>query len=349
MGELKVNVKDPYKVYFGKVEDRAKDVFKPINKGVIIADENTKQYIPYLKEKTKRKDFYEVTIRSGERAKSFGNVEKIIEKLIEFDIKGNDTLIALGGGMITDITAFIAGVYLRGLEYISVPTSLLAMVDASIGGKCAVNLKGGKNMAGLFYQPKAVCIDSYFLKTLKNKNVKDGVSEIVKYAMIKDADLAYYLSLLELKKTNVKLPGIINKCCEYKVEIIEKDVKDQNIRRALNFGHTVGHALEKARDYKISHGAAVAFGMEMESKMALELKLIEKETHEKLMEIITKNKLYRERRTNIQELMPYIKVDKKTTKNKITFIYTPEVGQFAMKEITLKEFERVLNAVLSKN
>lgn len=213
------------------------------------------------------KDFGDLPIivkPAGESIKSLKNLEATAEKLVNLSLDRNSLLIALGGGTIGDFTGFLASTYMRGIPFIQLPTTLLAMIDSSIGGKTGVNLKSGKNLIGTFHQPEITLIDPDFLKTLPRKELLNGLAETIKHACIKDEKLFEFLKRNH-KKILAKDPAILNKLIvqssKVKIDIVKKDEKESGLRMLLNYGHTIGHAIEKASNYKLSHGEAVSIGM----------------------------------------------------------------------------------------
>ncbi|MBE9546732.1 MAG: 3-dehydroquinate synthase, partial [Proteobacteria bacterium] len=198
---------------------------------------------------------------AGEASKNIDTMLDIVKVLISLGVDRRSALIALGGGVVGDMAGFVASTYMRGLPYYQIPTTLLAQVDSSIGGKTAIDLPEGKNLLGAFYQPKGVFIDLSFLKTLPSREFRNGMAEIVKYGIIDDVEL---FSLLESKVKAIEdrnatlLSVIIEKSCRIKKGVIEIDEKETGLRRILNFGHTIGHAVEAESDYSVSHGDAVS-------------------------------------------------------------------------------------------
>jgi len=205
---------------------------------------------------------------AGEASKAFQTVVRICDQLMAKGMDRTSALIALGGGVVGDITGFVASIYMRGIPYIQVPTTLLAQVDSSIGGKTGIDLSRGKNILGTFYQPKGVFIDLSFLQTLKPQELHNGLAEIVKYGIIDDPQ---FFGTLEAQADAIKkqdlglLREIVIRSCTIKKGIIEIDETEQGIRRILNFGHTVGHAIETESGYTIPHGDAVSMGMAAET------------------------------------------------------------------------------------
>ena len=204
-------------------------------------------------------------IEAGETSKTLQSAEKIYTAAIELGLDRKSLIIALGGGVVGDLAGFVAATYLRGVPFIQIPTSLLAQVDSSVGGKTAVNHALGKNLIGAFYQPKAVFIDLETLQTLPEREIKSGLGEVVKYGIISDENFFAYLENNAEKILNRDaevMAKIVKRSCEIKAEVVGKDEKESDLRRILNFGHTIAHAVEEETDYKkYRHGEAVAVGM----------------------------------------------------------------------------------------
>lgn len=225
---------------------------------VIITDDNV--YKLYLQNFNQAQI---ISITPGEQSKSLATYEYIINKLINNNYSRNLQIIAIGGGVVGDLAGFIASTYLRGVKYIQVPTTLLSQIDSSIGGKVAINFHDVKNVLGTFYHPDLVLIDPLFLQTLPKRHFNNGISELIKYALIKDDDLFEKLYNLE----SLNLTEIIYRALMIKKELVEADERDQNVRHLLNFGHTIGHAIESYYNFeKYLHGEAVAIGMAMITK-----------------------------------------------------------------------------------
>ena len=203
-------------------------------------------------------------IKAGETSKSITNYELLSTRLIEDHITRQDLIVALGGGVVGDLTGFVASTLLRGIDFIQLPTSLLAQIDSSVGGKVAINLPVGKNLLGSFYHPKAVLIDPEVLKTLDKRVVSDGMAEVIKYACIMDAELFSLLDSYDLDSLPDAYEAIIARCCQIKADIVGIDEKESGQRMLLNFGHTLGHVIENYYNYSsYTHGEAVGLGMLM--------------------------------------------------------------------------------------
>ena len=204
-----------------------------------------------------------LTTVPGERAKSWPVIQRLARELLERGGHRGSPLIALGGGVVGDLTGFLASIFMRGLPFIQMPTTLLAMVDAAVGGKTAINLPEGKNLLGTFHQPRLVAIDPEFLQTLPRAEFLNGLAEVVKAAFIRDASLLERLMTgpARLLRNQAELTEIIYRAVAIKAEVVAQDEREGDLRRILNFGHTLGHGLEQASNFKLPHGRAVAWGM----------------------------------------------------------------------------------------
>ncbi len=268
--------KSKYKIYLSSGKTPKAIINKYINrqnKVLIITDSGIpKKFINDLRGSIKNKNVNVLTLRRGEKSKSFECYKKILNKLLDLQFDRSDILIAIGGGVIGDITGFCAATYLRGIDYIQIPTTLLAQVDSSVGGKTGINVKQGKNLIGSFYNPKSVLISTHFLKTLPKKEYESGLGEVLKYAFIGNKKLK---NIIEnnankiIKRDNKILKNIIEESIKTKSKIVTLDEKESGIRAILNFGHTFGHAIEAHNNYKnITHGAAITLGMVIASKIS---------------------------------------------------------------------------------
>jgi len=295
------------------------------------------------------------TFKAGEPSKSISTTEKLLNGLISKGFTRKDGIIALGGGITGDIAGFVASVFMRGIPFVQVPTSLLAMVDSSIGGKTGVNLAGGKNLAGTFYQPRSVLIDPELLKTLPKEELMNGFAEIIKYGVIANDKL---FCLLEKERNKVlslnieMLNKIIIQCCKFKASITEKDEQESGLRMILNYGHTAGHAIERLSSYKISHGRAIAIGMGIINKIAVNLHMLSNKDElrtNNLLKIYGLNDKFLEifRAGNApRKLWSIMQKDKKMQKSKISFIIPTSIGKTKIydgitKEIFLKSFDKM--------
>lgn len=285
-------------------------------------------------------------IRSGEQAKNFKNFNKICNFLAKNKIKRNDLIIAFGGGVVCDLTTFVASCYLRGVKLILVPTTLLAMVDACVGGKAAINLKYGKNLVGCFKHADFVLCNLNFTSTLKEKEFQSAFAEIIKYSAMFSESFFNFLMNCSLKFSINELKFIVLKCLQLKKKIVELDEFDTlNKRVKLNFGHTIGHALEKLYNYgSISHGQAVAVGMAFCVKQSEKLGLTEKGEFDKIKFILKKFNLFYNFKINSKKLLRTCLNDKKTLNDGIYLVLLKKIGVGYVKKFSLDDFKKFLNA-----
>lgn len=267
----------------------------------------------------------------GEKEKNFKNYTKILDFALSKNLKREDAIIAIGGGVVGDIAGFAASTYMRGINFIQIPTTLLAATDSSVGGKVAINSKYGKNLIGAFYQPKAVFINVNFLKTLDDKQFKSGLGEVLKYGFIENScskeQEPHLINFLTenyekiLSKDILTLKSLIKMCIELKVAIVQEDEKENGLRKILNFGHTYGHVLENLTKYKkYTHGECVIEGIDFALRLALYKNLIDKEYKFLCQDLIKKfdyNPLLKFEPEKILKVMTH---DKKSTNSHIKFI-----------------------------
>ncbi len=283
---------------------------------------------------------------SGEKSKNLTTIEKLAKKLTEKNFSKSDTLVAFGGGVVGDITGLLASLYMRGVAFINIPTTLLAMCDASIGGKNGVDTVGGKNMLGTFYHPEAVITQPKYLKTLSRDEIKNGLAEAIKMAITSDKKLFNFIEQNRekiLKKDIPTLSKIITRCIEIKRKIVESDEKDEGTRHILNYGHTIGHAIEKASGYTIKHGAAVALGMLYENQIALNKKTIQKKDADRIQKIFTDFGLIEKKKMpSMKKIQAAIMRDKKR-RNTAIHLYLPvTIGSAQTYDISIKDIYAVL-------
>lgn len=264
----------------------------------------------------------------GETSKNLKTVETLAKHLVGKNFDRKDAILALGGGVTGDIAGFLAGIYMRGIPYIQIPTTLLAMVDASVGGKTGVDLNEGKNLIGLFNQPKAVFIDTDYLKTLPETQIRNGLAEVIKYGIIRDKKLFIFIER-NLPKILSLEPKTLNKIIEQSVKIktriIEKDEKESGERMLLNYGHTYGHVIEKSSGYKLPHGYAVSIGMVLANKLAVTKKILDKKSSERIKNLLIKANL--PVATIKIPTLKDLKSDKKKHGNIINFILPTGIGK----------------------
>ncbi len=284
---------------------------------------------------------YHHVIRSGDESKSFVVLETLISSLKKARFNRSDIIVTLGGGVVGDIGGFAAGIYMRGIDYYQIPTSLLAMVDASVGGKTAINFSDSKNMIGLFKQPKAVYCNLNYLKTLPEREFNSGLGEVIKYAILFDREL---FDKLEKKLTvdSSELEEIVSRSIYHKAKIVVNDQFDNGERKLLNFGHTIAHAIETLSEYKIPHGEAVAIGMAMISKALMITDELERSEYEKIINLMQINKLPFKTEYSPEELFNCCLSDKKMLDNRIDEILIEKIGKSFIRSISLEQLERYI-------
>lgn len=284
-----------------------------------------------------------IVLPSGEQTKTFDSMPRIYSALAKSGLTRSDLMIALGGGVIGDITGFAASSYLRGISYVQIPTTLLAQVDSSVGGKVGVDLLEGKNLVGAFYHPILVLIDPLVLETLTDSAFADGMAEVIKYGCIKDLDL--FNRLMELSsRTEVMqhIEWVIETCCTIKQMVVQADEKDVGERMLLNFGHTLGHAIEAYYHYeKHTHGQGVAIGMVAISRIAEKKQLTKAGTTDRLVALLQQHHLPTQL-TSLEDypkLLPYINKDKKNIEGHLTVIILTDIGSAQRHQTALSFFD----------
>lgn len=315
-----------------------------IYKIVIISDENVFLiYGSILIDSLKLAGFEVIffTFLAGEKSKTLSTYGKILNFLAQNNICRNDILIALGGGVTGDLVGFVAATYLRGVNYLQIPTTLLAAVDSSVGGKTAINLDYGKNLAGCFYQPSMVICDPNVFTTLTPEIYSDGCAEVIKYAFINNKNF-----ILRLQQTpiNYQFEQVIATCVSIKRDIVYFDEFDTGKRQLLNFGHTFGHAIEKSSNFTISHGKAVAIGMVIITRAAVNLGLCKKEVLDKLLSILDSYSLPTKTSFSINELYKAALSDKKISCKEINLVVPQKIGECIIKKIPVDDLKIWLNA-----
>ncbi len=268
-------------------------------------------------------------IPAGESSKSIDNYLKIIAFLAEHGFTRSDALVALGGGVVGDLGGFCAASYLRGIGFVQIPTTLLACVDSSVGGKTAVNLPQGKNLLGAFYQPWLVLCDPTTLNTLPPSVYADGMAEVIKYGMLSDADL-----FEQLEQKTLTNGEIIARCVTIKRDIVQQDERDSGVRQLLNFGHTVGHAVEKCSNFEISHGSAVAIGMVVVTRA-----VAKKDLAHRLESLLTATGLPTRCSFTPDELYDASLSDKKRVTDGIQAVTVSQLGHGELSAMSLPEWK----------
>ncbi|PID41287.1 MAG: 3-dehydroquinate synthase [Proteobacteria bacterium] len=288
-----------------------------------------------------------LVFEQGEENKNLTTIAALASRAARLGLDRTSMFIACGGGVTGDITGFLASIYMRGLSFIQVPTSLLAQVDSSVGGKTGVDIPEGKNLVGTFHQPKAVFIDTDVLKTLPETEYLSGMAEVIKHGIIRDRDFFHFLvrerqNILALREP--QLTRVIYDCCRIKAEVVSADEREGNIRRILNFGHTIGHAVEAGSGFTLSHGFAVAIGMVAATRIAVNKGFVDETVLSEIYVFLTKCGLPTEIPAALdrKEMMSYLLADKKNIDGRHIFILPKAIGDVCISdEVTDRDIDRV--------
>lgn len=350
MKEIQIQTNSPYSVFVGKkLLFQTPQWIKSIIRSkeiVIVSDSNVYPlYGSKLKSLLEKSGYhvFSFTFPSGEASKQMETAMMLYHFLAEHNIKRSDLLIALGGGVVGDLTGFVAATYLRGINYIQIPTTLLAQIDSSVGGKTAINLPDGKNLVGAFYQPRMVLCDISLLSTLSPKILADGMAEAIKYAALFSEKLLYQIQTISIDSL---LPRLVPKCIQFKKEIVEQDEQDTNMRNLLNFGHTLGHAVEKIFHYDTyTHGQAVSLGMILITASSEQQGLTQIGTTEILRQALTRYYLPIEISLSPELLYQQSLKDKKRQSDKITLSLIRKIGEGFLFPISLEEYHKLITGV----
>ena len=290
-----------------------------------------------------------LTFPQGESNKNLSTVATLASGLATLGFDRKDAIIAFGGGVSGDIAGFVASSYMRGIPFVQIPTTLLAQVDSSVGGKTGVDIPEGKNLVGAFYQPKAVYIDIDVLQTLPEDELLGGLAEVIKYGVIRDQIFFDFLkssrqSILNLDDQSIT--EVIYTCCKIKADVVSEDEREGGVRRILNYGHTIGHAVEGASDYSIIHGLAVSIGMVAAAKLAVYNGLLTEKDSQQILEILQDYKMPVVVPTELdrERIKKYLLTDKKTVGGVVFFILPTAVGStIVTDQVTSEQIDQVIN------
>lgn len=287
---------------------------------------------------------YSFIIPAGEESKTGETYLDLLEKLAWIPLTRSDGIVALGGGVVGDMAGFLAATYLRGIKIYQVPTTLLAAVDSSVGGKTGIDLKSGKNLAGAFYPPNLILQDTSLLRTLSPGDFRNGCGEIIKYGVISDVDLFTRLRANPIGVTmdEGELGRIIERCVRIKTAMVSSDLKDEGERRLLNFGHTIGHAVETLSDYKVTHGEAVAKGMLKMAEISKKQGWCKPEVPKDIKDILLKYGFNIEITYGAHEVFEVIEKDKKRRADYIDIVVPEKIGKCRIERVTLDHFKTML-------
>ena len=287
-------------------------------------------------------DVESILLPNGEIAKSLSEVEDIYSRLIKLGCDRSATFMALGGGVVGDVTGYVAATFMRGVDYIQIPTTLLAMVDSSIGGKTGLNLSHGKNLIGVIWQPKVVVIDPELLSSLPKREISSALGEVIKYGAILDRDLFNLISkkldaLMDFSNPS-QLTEIIGRCVKLKADIIAADEREVDKRRILNFGHTIGHALETHFGFDIlRRGEAIAYGMLAAGELSVEYTNMKRQQFDLLKNVIKKLSLPKLPDFNPKDIIELMQSDKKIQSGNLNFILLEDIGNTVIQDNISKE------------
>ncbi len=341
---------------FDRLEQELDGIVKGNRKIGVIADENTCIYYdneckPLLEKKASA--VHLIVIKSGEENKTLDTVSFIYKSLIEKHFDRRDLLIALGGGVIGDMTGFTAATYLRGIDYIQIPTTLLSQVDSSIGGKTGVDFLAYKNMVGAFYMPKLVYMNLSTLKTLPVRQFFSGMAEVLKYGLIRDESFySWIISQMDaiLEHETTVLEEMIYRSCLIKREIVERDPKELGERALLNFGHTIGHAIEKLKDFQLLHGECVALGSVAAAYLSYLRKYITAEEYYEIRDMFVAFSLPVSVDTiRAEDIISVTKSDKKMDGDQIKFILLKDLGNAMIDTtVSVQEMYQAMEQIIYK-
>ncbi len=360
MKQIKLNIitkTEKYPIIIGSnLTSNISKIFKSnsidFDKCFIVIDKNVpKKFISNIKLSLKNKKIYVLFFNASEKNKNIKSVYRILEILLNKNFSRNDILISLGGGITGDISGFAANLFKRGLKFVNIPTTLLAQVDSSIGGKTGVNSKYGKNLIGSFYQPSLVLSDIQFLKSLSKREIICGYGEILKHSLIDNKNLFNFLNKNVKKILNLSSPFIekaIYESCKIKKKVVEKDEKETALRKVLNFGHTFGHAYEASLGYsrKLNHGEAVILGMKTALNFSLKENMIIKSEYNLIINHIDNSGLPSSVKKflsikDLNKILSFMIKDKKNNSEKINLVLLKKIGkpifnkQYSKKNLSL--------------
>lgn len=288
-------------------------------------------------------DVAKIKIAGGEGCKNIEKYQMLISLLIDEEISRDNMIVVMGGGALCDLAGFVAASYLRGIDYVQIPSTLLAMVDSSIGGKTGINIDKGKNLIGAFHTPRLVFRDIKLLRSLDPAVFWDGFGEVIKYAMLSKA--VYELAAGKAD-TGLDLEAVISECARFKYEVIREDFEDRGLRKTLNFGHTLGHAIEKASKYEVSHGMAVVKGMALMFRISAGEGWCDESIEEAFLALIDEYGYDASIDCGVDELIEYVKADKKRSGDYIDIVIPCEMNECKIKRLLVTELASLLERYL---
>ena len=308
-----------------------------LNRKVLIVTD-TGVPLEYSKEIAKSaKEPTVITVPAGEGSKDMKNVELMCQKMLDLSFSRSDCVVAVGGGVVGDLAGFAASVYMRGIDFYNVPTTLLSQVDSSIGGKTAVNLSGIKNVVGSFYQPKAVLIDTEVLKSLPQRQIASGLAEAIKMAITSDKEL---FELIENEDIAQNLEKIIVGALKIKKSVVEADEREAGLRKILNFGHTLGHGIEAECEMKgLFHGDCIALGM---------IPMCAPEVLKRVLPVLNKAGIDTSYKYDLEKALTFVSHDKKCSGGAVEAIFSDEIGTYRIEKIEIEKYCELVRRALNK-
>jgi 3-dehydroquinate synthase len=331
------------KVFIGETYLNITD-YLPEKKCFLICDENIHHHYGEFIEK-----FDHIIIGCGESSKTWSTIENIVEKLLEFGADRNSFLLGMGGGLVCDVTGFVASIFMRGLDFGFISTSLLSQVDASVGGKNGINFGKLKNMIGVFNPPKFVICDPVLLKTLPKREVRSGFGEVIKHAFIKDKNLFGFLKKNKDALLNLDpelMEDLIYKAVSIKTDVVNNDPFEKGERKKLNFGHTIGHAIEN--NSNLTHGEAISVGMALATKLSEDILDLDKKESQEIIETLKSFELPTNHDVSAEIINDFLIKDKKKNRNSIDFILLNAIGESCIKTIPIEKLKNKIKK-LCKN
>ncbi len=337
MRTLNVNLEDrSYPIYIGSDVSLDNKLYSKHIKtkkiGLITNEQIADLYLSEITQTLNAFDLKTLILPEGETEKNLETVGKAVEFLSDNRIDRDSSIIAFGGGVIGDITGFVASSYMKGIKFLQIPTTLLAQVDSSVGGKTGVNISAGKNLIGAFYQPSAVIADIRYLNTLEPNRFSEGLAEVIKYGLIRDEDFFAWLGnntdrILALEPE--VMAHLIERCCQIKAEIVSEDEREGSVRAILNYGHTFGHAIESLTDYSVyTHGEAVSIGMVMAASMSERMGMLSQEDKKDITSLLESVNLPTKKPDlNSNDFLESMKRDKKVQDGEIRLILLESIGK----------------------
>jgi 3-dehydroquinate synthase len=350
MNTITVNASKTYEVKIGSglLDDAGSILHKIGTTAAIVTDDNVAPlYADRLEHSLthSRVRVVRYVIPHGEASKSTDQFLSLVNFLAKEKLSRTDTVVALGGGVVGDLAGFAAAVYMRGIGFVQIPTTLLAAVDSSVGGKTAINLEAGKNLAGAFYQPDMVLCDISLLSTLAPEVFRDGCAEVIKYGIIADSELFDSFET----PINTQLENIISRCVEIKRDIVAEDEFERGVRKFLNFGHTIGHAIELLSGYKTTHGNAVAAGMAVVTRAAARLEICGGQCRQSVLQMLKHYNLPTNTAYDAASLAHACLADKKKDGGKLTMIFPQKIGKCVLEDIKVEGLENLIRLGLEEH